>query len=83
MSKINIIDYDNIPVNNWNLKSECLHYLNKDVKGLYEVMNEFSRLIYIHFNIQMTDALTITRLAINIFKKTYYTQQSIPLIKKL
>ena len=29
-------------------------------------MNEFSRLIYIYFNIQITDSLTITRLALNI-----------------
>ena len=41
-------------------------------------MNEFSRLIYIYFNNQVTDALTITRLALNIFKQNYYENLNIP-----
>ena len=80
---INIEEYNSIPKNNWDLKSECLIYLNKDIKGLFEVMNEFSRLVYIHFNIQMTESLTITRLALNIFKQNYYVNQSIPFINKI
>ena len=82
-NNLNINDYNLIPNNNWNLKLECLNYLRKDIIGLYKVMNEFSRLIYIHFNIQMTEALTITRLALNIFKSKYYQNQSIPAINKI
>ena len=80
---ININEYNMIPLNNWDLKSECLKYLRKDIMGLFEVMNEFSRLIYIHFNVQMTEALTITRLALNIFKSKYYKNISIPSINKI
>ena len=80
---LNINDYNNIPNNNWDLKSECLNYLHKDIIGLYKVINEFSRLIYIYFNVQITDALTITRLALNIFKNKYYKNQYIPSINKL
>lgn len=65
------------------MRSECLTYLNKDVKTLYEVMSEFSRLIYIHFNAQTTEALTITRLALNIFKNKYYKNVNIPSINKV
>ena len=79
----NIDNYNMIPNNNWNLKSECLTYLRKDIIGLYEVMFEFSRLIFIHFNEQMTNALTITRLALNIFKNKYYKNQCIPYINKI
>ena len=46
-------------------------------------MNEFSRFLYINFNIQMTDALTITRLALNIFKSKFYKNKFIPSINKL
>jgi len=46
-------------------------------------MNEFSRLIYIYFNNQVTDALTITRLALNIFKQNYYENLNIPSINKI
>nr|YP_010044372.1 DNA polymerase [Trametes versicolor]QPF23613.1 DNA polymerase [Trametes versicolor] len=80
---LNINDYNNIPNNNWNLKSECLNYLHKDIIGLYEVINEFSRLIYIYFNELSTNALTITRLALNIFKNKYYKNPCIPSINKL
>ncbi len=80
---MNINDYKLIPKINWNLKSECLKYLNRDIIGLYQVMNEFSRLIYIYFNVQMTDALTITRLALNIFKNKYYKNINIPSINKI
>nr|QWO71376.1 DNA polymerase [Calocybe gangraenosa] len=81
--RVNIQDYNEIPINNWNLKSECLIYLNKDLKGLFEVMNEFSRLIFIYFNVQLTDALTITRLALNIFKSKFYKKQVIPSVNKI
>jgi len=80
---IDITEYNKIPNKNWNLKLECLNYLNKDIKGLYEVMNEFSRLVFIEFNIQMTDALTITRLSINNFKQNFYKKHSIPYINKI
>src|SRR6202030_2879352 len=76
-------EYNKIPNENWNLKLECLNYLNKDLKGLYEVMIEFSRLVYIYFNVDITDALTITRLSLNIFKKNYYKIHNIPYINKI
>lgn len=80
---LNFNEYNEIPKNNWNLKLECLKYLNKDIKGLFDVMFEFSRLIFIHFNEQITDALTITRLALNIFKNKYYNKKFIPAINKI
>lgn len=76
-------EYINIQDKDWNLKTQCLEYLAKDLKGLLEVLNEFSRLIYIYFNIQMVDYLTITSLALNIFKQNYYKIQNIPSINKI
>jgi len=46
-------------------------------------MNEFSSKLFIHFNTEMTEALTITRLALNIFFKKFYPNKVIPLINKL
>ena len=45
-------------------------------------MNEFSRILYINFNTQLTEALTITRLALNIFIDKFYEKKVIPLINK-
>ena len=81
-NNLNLYEYEQIPLNNWNLKKECLIYLNKDLISLYEVMYEFSRIVYIKFNVQLTDALTITRLAINIYKSKFYIKQNIPYIKQ-
>lgn len=45
-------------------------------------MNEFSKRLDVMFNTQMTDGLTITRVALNIFLKDYYLpeKKEIPLI---
>nr|ADO51614.1 dnapol [Moniliophthora roreri] len=80
---IDITDYNKITETNWNLKEECLKYLNDDIKSLFDIMNEFSRFIYINFNVQMTEALTITRLSLNIYKKKYYKNKTIPSINKI
>jgi len=45
-----------------------------------QIMNEFSSKLFIHFNTEMTEALTITRLALNIFFKKFYPNKVIPLI---
>jgi hypothetical protein len=81
--KISINEYNKIKRNNWNLKLESLEYLRKDINTLYLIINEFSKFVYINFNVQLTDALTITRLALNIFKKKYYKNKQIPSINKL
>jgi hypothetical protein len=82
------IDYKNIKNLNWNLKEECLQYLHYDLTSLLEILKEFSKYIFINFNSQMTEALTITRLALNIFKNKFYKsnkikEKNIPLINKL
>jgi DNA polymerase type B, organellar and viral len=78
-----IITYNNIIKENWNLKMEGLSYLSNDLKSLLEIINIFSKQIYFHFNVDITDAMTISRLALNIFNKRYYnTSNPLPLINK-
>lgn len=76
-------EYNSLKKNNWDLKQECLSYLIDDLKSLLEIMNEFSSKLYINFNTQMTEALTITRLSLNIFFKNFYNKKVIPLINKI
>jgi DNA polymerase type B, organellar and viral len=45
-------------------------------------MDEFSSKIYIEFNAQLTDALTISRLALNIYLNKYLKDHQIPIISK-
>ena len=46
-------------------------------------MNEFSLKLFINFNAHLTEALTITRLSLNIFLDKFYPNKVIPLINKL
>lgn len=87
---ISEIDYKNINNYNWNLKKECLSYLQSDLESLLEILNNFSTYIFINYNTQFTKALTISRLALNIFKHKFYDfnndnfkGEKIPLINKL
>lgn len=57
--------------NIWELKKETLNYLNKDLNSLLEILNEFSKTLYFNFNINMTEGMTISRLALNLFLKKY------------
>lgn len=81
-------EWNEIFINNWNLKQECLKYLNRDLLSLLQVMNIFNKYVYQNFGVQMTDSLTISRLALNIFLKKYLIspkmkkQSCLPIIKQ-
>lgn len=77
------IDYNKIYKFNWNLKQECLNYLNNDLICLLKILNEFSSKLYIYFDTQMTEALTITRLSLNIYFRDFYKNHLIPNINKI
>jgi hypothetical protein len=81
--KISDIEYNKIENYNWNLKEKSLEYLSDDLNSLLQIMNKFSSRLYINFNTQMTNALTITRLALNIFLNDFYDIKEIPSINKL
>ena len=87
---IPLTEYRQLKKKDWNLKEECLTYLNNDLLCLQSIMNEFSKIINIYYNSDITEAMTITRLALNIFFKNYYKPEKaidkssrLPLINKL
>lgn len=78
--KITDKEYEELYSESWDLKKECLIYLERDISSLLDIMVEFSRMLYINFNTQLTDALTISRLSLNIFLKDYLKNNTIPVI---
>jgi hypothetical protein len=80
-SGIEPIEYNNL-VNNhpnkeqWSLKEETLNYLKKDLISLLEILNEFSKILYFKFNLNITEGMTISRLALNLFLKKYLPSPS-------
>ena len=82
-SGITEMEYKKIYNFNWNLKQECLNYLKNDLICLLKILNEFSSKLYIYFDTQMTEALTITRLSLNIYFRDFYKNNIIPNINKI
>jgi hypothetical protein len=64
-------EYQKIITKNWNCKEETLIYLEKDLDLLLEVVDKFSKYIYLNYGLQITDCLTISKLSINILYSNY------------
>jgi hypothetical protein len=67
----------------WNLKHECLEYLESDLKSLHQVLSIVSKKFHMLFNEQIVNSLTISSLAMKIFMKNHYDiiKKPLPLIK--
>ena len=61
----------NKSLNIWNLKEETIYYCNQDCKTLYNVIKEFSKLIFKQFNISISKTPTISSLAFRIFRSSF------------
>jgi DNA polymerase type B, organellar and viral len=83
-SDINELEYnENYPKSNWNLRQESINYLEKDLVSLLEVLEKFNSSLFINHNIQMTENLTISRIALTKYLKYYLNDYKLPLINKL
>ena len=80
--RLSLEDYNKLLKPDWNLREECLQYLEKDLVSLVLIMNKFSEYINRKYNLQVTDSLTISRLALNIFLKDYLKNTKLPIISR-
>lgn len=71
---ITLSSYKKLYKNDWCLKTETKKYLIRDLLSLLEIIDHFNRYIFIEYNLQITECLTISRLALNIFFKRYLGQ---------
>jgi hypothetical protein len=65
---------------NWNFMAECKKYLESDIKSLLEVIEKFNYSLFVDHNLQMSEGLTISRLALNKWLFYYMKNSKIPLI---
>jgi DNA polymerase type B, organellar and viral len=76
--------YDKVYVQDgWDMKKEAIKYLEKDLEILLTVLEKFSTSLFVEFNLQMTEGLTVSRLALNLYLKRYLRNHEIPIINKL
>ena len=64
--------YNKMKSSNWNLKDECLKYLESDVLGLLEVMVKFNEKIFNLYSLNITSIPTAAKLAMAIFTSNFY-----------
>lgn len=50
-------------------------YLGNDLNCLYQVLTKANKQIFLDYNINMTDSITISGLAVKIFLKDYYKKK--------
>jgi hypothetical protein len=62
------------------LKSETLEYLKGDLVCLYQVLDKFGKHVFKDFDIQITNSLTISSLALNTYLQNFYENPCLPLI---
>ena len=74
-------EYKQLYSNNWNLKNECIKYLDRDLSSLLAIMDTFNKSIFEQYDIQMTECLTISKLALSIYLKDYLDKSRIPVIR--
>ena len=75
--------YEKNKKNNWNLKDECLKYLEKDVLGLLEVMIKFNEKIFNLYSLNITKFVTAPKLAVAIYTTNFYSNTSEDKIKMI
>lgn len=74
-------EYDTMFVGYWSFYDETIKYLNNDLYSLHEVLTRANKQVFLDYNINMTDSITISGLAVRIFLKDYY-ESNIPNINK-
>ena len=83
---ISEIEYNKNLSNTWDCKKETLNYLENDLNTLMEIIDKFGKYIYLKYGLQITDCLTIAKLAISILYTNYLNKEkkinSLPLINK-
>lgn len=64
--------------NDWNLLNETKKYLHNDVKSLFNIIENFSKEVYELERVNITDSVSISSLALNIFLTNYYDSKKTP-----
>ena len=73
--------YNNLVKVDWDLKSEALKYLELDLKSLYEVLVLVNKSSNLLFDIDLTEATTVSSLSNKIYLKKYYDPKNSPIPK--
>jgi hypothetical protein len=71
---ISQMTYDAIPLKDWNLKDQVLNYLDKDVEGLWWVMDISKDKFFKEYNLNITDYITLPSYTLAAFSGNFYKE---------
>lgn len=74
-------DYYEMYSNDWSYKHETLKYIESDLMSLYQVITKANKQMFLDYGLNITDSLTISKLALELFLSKYY-KNNIPIINK-
>lgn len=78
---ITLKEYDSLSVVLWSFKEETIKYLINDLLSLHQILIKANKQVFLDYNADMTDSITISGLALRIFFKDFY-RENIPNINK-
>jgi DNA polymerase type B, organellar and viral len=65
---------------NWSLKNETIKYCTQDCVTLYQIIDKFNTLIFDKFNLNIHRFMTLSSLALGIYRGNYLGNSKIPII---
>lgn len=74
-------EYEILSLPYWSFYDETIKYLNNDLYSLHEVLIKANKQVFLDYNVNMTEHITISGLAVKIYLKDFYNN-NIPNINK-
>ena len=74
-------EYKDMSVGYWSFYDETIRYLNNDLHSLHEILTKANKQVFLDYNVNMKEHITISGLAVSIFLKDFYNN-NIPTINK-
>lgn len=65
-------EYEAMSVAIWSFKDETIKYLINDLLSLHQILTKTNKQVFLDYNVDMTDNITISGLALSLFFKDYY-----------
>jgi hypothetical protein len=80
--EISDTEYEEIKRENWVLRDECLKYLRLDLVSLMQILKVFTKLIKDEYKLDVGRSVSISGLALRIYRSCYYKEDmNIKIIK--
>lgn len=68
-------EYEKMSVVIWSFKDETIRYLINDLLSLHQILTKANKQVFLDYNVDMTENITISGLALTLFLKDFYKKK--------